>query len=188
MPDSNLADASVLTSSFYNTYIREQVVVTCTSGTRPTGVEGRRIYETDTDRDLVYSGSAWVIMSEPIQSWSPTITQGSAVAGTVNRGWYRRSNGVFVAALSWTASAAGTGSNNVVVSLPVTMSNAADLGGSAIFNDAGTISIGVVAGLSTTTAGFFVQGATGSSPFGASPTTAIASGDVLAMSLRGTYT
>ena len=60
MPDADLADASVLTSSFYNTYIREQVVVTCTSLTRPTGVEGRVIYETDTDELRVYDGSSWI--------------------------------------------------------------------------------------------------------------------------------
>lgn len=59
MPDSNLADNSVLTSSFYNTYIREQVVVTCTSSTRPTGVEGRLIYETDTNRLMRYDGTGW---------------------------------------------------------------------------------------------------------------------------------
>jgi hypothetical protein len=59
MPDSNLADASVFTSSFYNTYIREQVVVTCTSGTRPTAVNGRCIEETDTNELLTYySGPA----------------------------------------------------------------------------------------------------------------------------------
>src|SRR6056297_246212 len=60
MPDANLADNSVLTSAFYNTYIREQVVVTCTSSTRPTAVEGRLIYETDTNLIRVYDGSSWV--------------------------------------------------------------------------------------------------------------------------------
>lgn len=59
MPDSNLVDDGVLTSTFYNTYIREQVVVTCTSGTRPSAVEGRLIYETDTDLLRVYNGSTW---------------------------------------------------------------------------------------------------------------------------------
>lgn len=188
MPDSDLADASVLTSSFYNTYLRQQVVVTCTSATRPTGVEGRHIFETDTDRVLYYSGAAWVILSEPIQSWSPTITQSSSVAGTVNRGWYRRSNGLFEAQLNWTASAAGTSSNTVTITLPVTLANGSDLGGTVIFNDAGTITIGVAAALSTTTFGFYVQGATSSAPFGSSPTTAIASGDTITASISGTYT
>ena len=33
--------------------------ITCTSSTRPAGVAGRRIYETDTRRTLIYSNSAW---------------------------------------------------------------------------------------------------------------------------------
>ena len=60
MPDAGLADGSVLTSANYDTYLRQQVVTQCTSGTRPTGVEGRIIAETDTDRVLVYDGAAWV--------------------------------------------------------------------------------------------------------------------------------
>ena len=60
MPDAGLADGSVLTSANYDTYIRQQVVVQCTSGTRPTGVEGRIIAETDTDRVLIYDGSSWI--------------------------------------------------------------------------------------------------------------------------------
>ena len=60
MPDAGLADGSVLTSANYDTYLRQQVVTTCLSSARPTGVEGRIIAETDTDRILTYSGSAWV--------------------------------------------------------------------------------------------------------------------------------
>lgn len=55
------ADGSVVTSAFL-TSMSEQIVWTCTSSTRPTGVEGRVIYETDTDRLWVYSGSAWVLI------------------------------------------------------------------------------------------------------------------------------
>lgn len=33
--------------------------ITCTSTTRPAGVEGRRIYETNTRRTLIYSNGAW---------------------------------------------------------------------------------------------------------------------------------
>lgn len=60
MPDSGISDGSVYTSSFHDTYVRQQVVAQVTSGTRPTGVEGRLITETDTDRLLAYSGSTWV--------------------------------------------------------------------------------------------------------------------------------
>ena len=60
MPDSGISDGSVYTSSFHDTYVRQQVVAQVTSGTRPTGVEGRLITESDTDRLLAYSGSEWV--------------------------------------------------------------------------------------------------------------------------------
>jgi hypothetical protein len=33
--------------------------IVCTSSTRPAGSDGRRIFETDTDRTLVYNNSAW---------------------------------------------------------------------------------------------------------------------------------
>lgn len=60
MPDLGISDGSVYTSSFHDTYVRQQVVAQVTSGTRPTGVEGRLITESDSDRLLAYSGSAWV--------------------------------------------------------------------------------------------------------------------------------
>lgn len=60
MPDSGISDGSVYTSSFHDTYVRQQVVAQVTSGTRPTGVEGRLITESDSDRLMAYSGSAWV--------------------------------------------------------------------------------------------------------------------------------
>lgn len=51
---------AVLTASDVNTYLMKQSVIVCTSGTRPSSpVEGMMIVETDTDRVLVYDGSAW---------------------------------------------------------------------------------------------------------------------------------
>lgn len=58
MPNKTFT-STTLTASELNDYFMEQVIVTCTSGTRPTGIEGRVIYETDTDKLLVYSGSTW---------------------------------------------------------------------------------------------------------------------------------
>lgn len=47
-----------------NTYLMKQAVIVCTSGTRPgSPVEGMVIYETDTDRILVYNGAAWVTIT-----------------------------------------------------------------------------------------------------------------------------
>lgn len=34
-------------------------IIVCTSGTRPTAVDGKPIYETDTDKFLIYDGAAW---------------------------------------------------------------------------------------------------------------------------------
>lgn len=53
----------ILTAADVNTYLMNQSVIVCTSGTRPgSPVEGMVIAETDTDRVYIYSGSAWVII------------------------------------------------------------------------------------------------------------------------------
>lgn len=53
--------ATTLTASDVNGYLMRQAVIQCTSATRPSSPhEGMTIYETDTDRHMVYSGSAWV--------------------------------------------------------------------------------------------------------------------------------
>jgi len=56
-----IADGFGLTSAYWDE-VRKKVVVPCLSSARPTGVEGRIIYETDTDRIYVYDGSAWVLI------------------------------------------------------------------------------------------------------------------------------
>lgn len=82
MPDSNLPDNDVFDSAFYNQYIREQVIVTCTSTTRPTGVEGRVIYETDNDKLMIYDGAAW----SPIGSSKWTTATPSWTGLTIGNG------------------------------------------------------------------------------------------------------
>jgi hypothetical protein len=55
------SSGDVLTAADVNDYLMEQAVIACTSGTRPGSPnEGMTIFETDTDRLLIYSGSAWV--------------------------------------------------------------------------------------------------------------------------------
>jgi hypothetical protein len=60
MPYKTFTAGSVLTASDIMTYLMKQVIITCTSGTRPAGPsEGMTIYETDTDKIQTYSGSGW---------------------------------------------------------------------------------------------------------------------------------
>lgn len=111
MPDSGIADTTVYTSAFHDTYVRQQVVAQVTSGTRPTGVEGRLIAETDTNLFQVYDGSAWGGFGGwgAWATYTPTLT--NATAATVS-GAYRLidpKTGVFrINVTAGTATAAGT--------------------------------------------------------------------------------
>lgn len=50
----------VLTDSDVNTYLMKQVVISCTSGTRPgSPTDGMVIYETDTNKLLIRESSVW---------------------------------------------------------------------------------------------------------------------------------
>jgi len=66
-----------------------------TSGTRPTGVdvyEGLHIWETDTDRWMMYDGANWLCMAEPAQSYTPTLTNITLGNGSLAFA-YKRSDG-----------------------------------------------------------------------------------------------
>lgn len=65
------AGTSELLASDWNTYVRDNFDsikfghVVCTSSTRPTGIaEGTMIYETDTNKALIYNGSSWVEVND----------------------------------------------------------------------------------------------------------------------------
>lgn len=60
MPYKVFATEEVLASADVNAFLMRQVIVTCTSGTRPASPsEGMTIYETDTDKYMGHDGSAW---------------------------------------------------------------------------------------------------------------------------------
>lgn len=121
-------------------------------------------------------------------AWTPTITQSGTVAGTTNYGWYvKRPDGSFMGQVRWTASAAGTAGSPITVSLPVTAADVSGVGGSALYDDAGTIRAGTVYGASSSAFVVYVDGATGSAAMGASPSFAIASGDVLIATVHGRW-
>ncbi len=89
MPVKTWATNDVPTASDLNTQYRDQVISTVTSGTRPSGTEGQVIYETDTDLLYIYNGG-WVRFGAGggWTSYTPTLTQSSAVTKTVTYAKY----------------------------------------------------------------------------------------------------
>lgn len=121
-----------------------------TSSTRPTGANryvGQRIYETDTNRELLYDGTGWVIMYEPPQTWAVATTgiTGGSIATTGST--YQRSGGTcrIEGRLSWGATPSGV--TNPVITLPFAV---AFLAGNqlsfAMYDNAGTSYEGMHAG------------------------------------------
>jgi hypothetical protein len=101
-----------------------------TSSTRPSAPwEGQTIYETDTDKMLVYSGSAWLYTSTPQsteigawQTWTPTVTPftGSFTTVTVNSARYSQVGKVIHGRIDFTVTSIGTASGIPIFTLPVT--------------------------------------------------------------------
>jgi hypothetical protein len=94
----------------------------CTSTTRPTGVKGLSIYETDTNRQWTHDGTGWVIMSEPTNTYTPTLTRITLGNGGIT-GTYRRSDGY----CDWTVrldfGTTTTMGSNPLISAPVNSFN-----------------------------------------------------------------
>ena len=187
MPYTTFSDGSVLTASQVNTNFRDQVISQVTSGTRPSGVEGQMIYETDTDRLYVYSGSGWVEWAG-IGGWAsytPTLTQSAAVTKTTTWATYMKLGRTVFLNGRLDVTGAGTANNVVTVSLPFTAARSSGTIGSGDLYDAsaGTHNPGITYLASTTTLQFLdstqplvnlVLGQTGSA-FAA----AFASGDIV---------
>jgi len=90
MPDERLPDNSDLVSTFYNDNVREQVIATVTSSTRPTGTEGRLIYETDTNAYYVHTGSAWIGIAGEVPWIGVSYSNGWADTASYQGVEYRR--------------------------------------------------------------------------------------------------
>jgi hypothetical protein len=64
------------TSSGIQSYLMDQAMITCTSGTRPASpVAGMHIWQTDTTTGLVYTGSSWEQLDANIPFAYKTVTE-----------------------------------------------------------------------------------------------------------------
>lgn len=76
MPGFKTFTAATLTASDANSYLMPQMVIWCTSAARPSSPhEGMTIYEVDTKRLKVYSGSAWESLEHcgRWDTWTPVL-------------------------------------------------------------------------------------------------------------------
>jgi hypothetical protein len=146
--------------------------------------DGQMAYTTGNDTTWVYRSSAWVILTEPVQSWTPTVTQSNTVTKTVTWGWSQRSGGIFTASCRLDFTGAGTASNIITISGPLTWIVA---GGSFLFYDTSLVTYrsGYVQNASTTTFSLIIDEGTGA--YGLAGGDGITSGDVLIMTVTGNY-
>jgi hypothetical protein len=163
----------------------------CTSSTRPASpYDGQVIYETDTDRAMVWNNAAWVVLSE-MGTWTtytPGLSQSVTVTKTVNHARYMQVGKTVMGSVYMTATSAGTGGFTIRSSFPVTpvasiynntQSFGATIGSGGFYKSSGgaqySFSVQCIGGGSDSLA-FYATG-TGGSMFGQFPAVTIASGD-----------
>ena len=83
MAFKTFADAATLPAADLNTYLMKQAVIVCTSGTRPSSpVEGMTVYETDTDKLLIYTTATTTWVPPYNLPWGYMTSASSATAQT----------------------------------------------------------------------------------------------------------
>jgi hypothetical protein len=163
----------------------------CTSSTRPASpYDGQVIYETDTDRAMVWDNSAWVVLSATgvWTSFTPTWTQSVAISKTVSYSKYIQIGKTVIYQGYMVATSAGTASNPIGISIPVTASSqyatAYTAIGSAQFVDVtpGYYTYSGVANLSSGVITITTLG-TAANLVGVNPAVTVASTDIISWSV-----
>jgi len=132
----------------------------CTSTTRPTGVAGLSIYETNTNRQLTHDGTGWVIMAEPTNLYTPSLSGVTLGNGAV-AGRYHRCDGYvdFYARFDFgTTSAIGA---NPTIGLPIAYSSGQESEAFNVMYFNGARWSGRTLSASTTTVGLLVTNTAG---------------------------
>jgi hypothetical protein len=146
--------------------------------------EGLVSYEDDVNTLKLYDGSAWNIIHEPAQSWTPTISQPGSIAKTVNWGFYRRSGGTYIANAKMTITGSGTAVNAITVSAPITQ--VVGFGSFVLYDTSlGAYRSGAVLPQSTTLYSFVID--EGADLYGIAGTDGMTNGDIMWLQVTGTY-
>lgn len=86
-----------------------------------TGSNGQWYYDTTNDRLYVSDGAGWIIMYEPEQSYTPTLTNVTIGTGGTVTGTYRRSGGTLDLKIVLTLGTSGVLTGQVQLSTPVAL-------------------------------------------------------------------
>lgn len=159
MPIVTVNTSDVLSASHFNAQYRDQVVSTiANSGARPAGTEGQLVYELDTNRLYIYTGSGWemVYQQGAWTSYTPQIDQGATIniAKTTDYAKYAQFGKTVIANGAVTLTAAGTATAQILVSLPVTAASAAGthvIGSGFLYDASGTTGYAGAAAMASTT-------------------------------------
>lgn len=185
-PSNIPADLELLAETIENQVVMRFASTAARDAAIVSPAEGMVCVTTDTTTMWLYNGSAWRVLDEPPQAWTPTVTQSAGVTVTVTRAWSMRSLGGWRAVAQLEITSSGTASNAIVLSTPYTMESLYDIAGFVSGVDTGTANYHAVARpLSTTTCRFGID--QGSNFLGVNPAWQLVSGDSLHVSLWGTY-
>lgn len=151
--------------------------------------EGMWAYLLDTNTMTVYSGAAWSTFGPThgvLTAWTPTVTQSVSVTVTGNYSRYQRIGRLIVGWFSVSCTSAGTVSNPILISTPVTAAQGSQpVGGSDLFDSSASSSMAGTLETDSTSTFSMRIGAGGDNRAGivAPANIALASGDVL----RGSF-
>lgn len=142
MPFKVFTNGSILPDTDLNDYLMEQVIISCTSSTRPSSPnDGMAIWETDTERYMSYNATAggWVYLGQMISGTNvpsltstgtaPSLGTSPAVGGryTLYGGNWCNYRGL----IKW-GSSPTVGSGTYIISLPFTSSNTVTAGDTGV--------------------------------------------------------
>lgn len=184
-----------VTAANMDDYLQLQVTGQYASNaTRDTALSARKrenmvTAQADTNCLTVYSGAAWSTIGPvhgALTTYVPTLTQSGAVTKTVTYASYTRFGRWVMGSVRLDVTGAGSASNAITVSTPVTALSGTVVVGSGYWNDASAAPlVGLCALLTTTTFGIYTASASILTPLGSTSsasTAALASGDIINLS------
>lgn len=186
MADFSFVDGNAPSATTWNANVRDQLIVICTSSTRPSApTTGRHIWETDTLKGYYYNGSTWVqdLDTKTFAAWTsftPVWTAASvnpAIGNGTLAGAYRQIGKTLDC--RFTINAGGTttfGTGQWQITLPNSLSATASFGAGVGYISSNSVTYTGHIAASGTLAYLYSTTATNAAVTGTAPNTFTATG------------